>query len=102
MDDKAVSAIKKALSGIEYEKCMLFGSQARGADTPGSDYDIIIVTKRTLSHADKFAIAVSVRKRLAKLLIDADILIRSREEIKDFSALRGSVVRNAMREAVTI
>ena len=81
---------------------MLFGSQARGTATAGSDYDIIIVTGTMLTHEEKFRIASTVRKRLAKKFIDVDVLVRSAEEIDDFIELRGSVVRNAMQEAVAL
>ena len=102
MNKTALSEIKEAIAEIDYEKCMLFGSRARGTAAPGSDYDIIIVTREIVSHAEKFRIAASVRKKLAKQFIDADIIIRSSQEIDDFIEMRGSLVRNAMKEAIAI
>ncbi|MBD3393975.1 MAG: hypothetical protein GF410_18335 [Chitinivibrionales bacterium] len=102
MNSASVAAIKEALNDIEHERCLIFGSQARGTASAGSDYDIIVVTRRALSHTDRFRISATMRKRLAKQHIDADSLVRSQGKIDDFSELRGSVVRNAMREAVTI
>jgi len=67
-----------------------------------SDYDLLVVVEHTFSHADKFRMASEARRSLAQERIDADIIIRSEEEVEASRELRGSIVRNALLEGVAL
>ena len=94
--------LKKALSSIPSTRVILFGSRARGTARNDSDYDVLIVMDHSLSHKEKFRLASALRKSLAQSHIDADIFIRSEEEVAMSRELRGSIVRNALMEGVDL
>jgi len=102
VDANVADAIKAALQKTKYEKCLLFGSRARGTAGDGSDYDLLVIIGKSLTHQEKFSMAAAVRRELAAKFIAADIIIRSAEEIEACRELRGSVVRNALLEGVAI
>jgi uncharacterized protein len=102
MTKKIHDLIKNALSQVAYQKCILFGSQARGDAIESSDYDILIIIKEPLSRDDKFMIASQVRAVLARNLIDADVLVRSADEVDAYRELPGSVIRHAVMEGVEL
>ncbi|MEK7396797.1 MAG: nucleotidyltransferase domain-containing protein [Candidatus Poribacteria bacterium] len=88
--------------GVSVESIILFGSRARGDYNEDSDYDILIVTEKTFPFKEKIRIADTVRKRLVKLRISSDIIIKSPNEIEYFRDKIGSVTREALREGVTL
>ncbi len=94
--------IKEALSSIEYETVILFGSRARGDFTEESDYDILIVLKENLVIKEKIKLMTQIRKEFAKEGIDADILIKSKNEINYYNGKIGSVVKSALEEGITL
>ena len=102
MTNKIHDLILDALSLVDYQKCILFGSQARGGATGSSDYDILIITKQPVSHEEKFFIAAKVRNCLAQNLIDADVLVRSSDEVEAYRDLPGSIIRHAVLEGVEL
>jgi len=102
LDTNAEEAIRAALSKIHYEKCLLFGSRARGSAGEGSDYDLLVIIGKALAHQEKIVMAAAIRRELAAKFIDADIIIRSVGEVEAHRELRGSVVRNALLEGVAI
>jgi len=94
--------IKKALEGIEYEKIILFGSRARGDNRKDSDFDLMVVVPKNLLIEDKFKIQKILRTTLAKRFIDADVIVKSIEEINRYKNITGSIVKYANREGIEI
>jgi predicted nucleotidyltransferase len=92
----------QALSSIDYSRCILFGSHARGTARDDSDYDILVVMRNPLTHTEKFTIASTMRKKLADNHIDVDIIVRSEEEVEKNKEFRGSIIRNALREGIPL
>jgi len=102
MDTKTLSLFKEVFSNIDYEKIILFGSRARGDFSEGSDHDVLIIVRKTLPIKEKMRLFTLMRKDLAKRGIDADIIIKSRDEINYLKNKIGNVVRHAMKEGVTL
>ena len=94
--------IKKTLGNLYCEKIVLFGSRARGDFKGRSNYDILIMIKPNLSIKEKMQLTAQLRKNLAKMGIDADIIIKSDEEINYYKDKIGSVVRSALKEGVAL
>ena len=103
MNKKTLSQIKSVLAGISHEKAILFGSRATGAAGGDSDYDILLILKENnISAHEKIRLATKVRKELARIGIDADILIRTHEEAEYYRKKIGSVTKAALEEGVAI
>lgn len=94
--------LKEMLQGVNYKKIILFGSRARGDYSEKSDYDILIVMKNNLSIREKMELSSFLRKKLAKEEIDADIVIKSKEELNYYKIKIGSVVREALKEGIRL
>jgi len=88
------------LQGINYKEIILFGSRARGDYSEKSDYDILIVMKNILTIREKMELSSLLRKKLAKEEIDADIIVKSKEELNYYRTKIGSVVREVLKEGI--
>jgi len=104
MDEKIKSIIKEIIAntGISVENIVFFGSRARGDADPDSDYDIILITSKTLKNKDRLILTKAVRTALAKLLIPADVLVLSKSEVDARRSVPGSIIRNALREGISV
>jgi len=98
MNKEIRELIKKNLGNLTCERIILFGSRARGDSENRSDYDILVVVKSHLTIKENLRLTSLLRKELAKKGIDADIILKSEEEISYYKERIGSVVRNALKE----
>jgi len=88
--------------GIEVKNIILFDSRSKEDYSEYSDYDFLIITKKTLPIKEKMKIAKAVRIALAELYIYSDIIINSEEE-KEFKKNRiGYLTRYALKEGIKI
>jgi uncharacterized protein len=94
--------LKKSLSSLSCKKIILFGSQARGDAVAGSDYDILIITEKPLPHSENYSAATELRRSLAQKNIDADIIIKSEDEVENCKNICGSMIRNALLEGIVL
>jgi uncharacterized protein len=97
-----LSALRTVLAEIEYDRCILFGSYARGDYTKESDLDILLVLKEPLPRDERQQLAAGIRRRLAEWFIPADVIICSVDEMEKYREVRGTVIRNALLEGVTV
>ena len=83
-------------------RILLFGSRARLDHSENSDYDFLIITKDTIDIQQKRLCKSQLRKELAKHKIPADILIQSESEIQVKKRIIGHIVREIIKEGVSI
>ncbi|MBC8232563.1 nucleotidyltransferase domain-containing protein [bacterium] len=102
MNGKIERMLKETLQNLNYEEIILFGSRARGDFSEESDYDILIVLQDSISIREKMESSAKLRREIAKMGIDADIIIKSREEVEYYENKIGNIVRNALREGVAL
>jgi len=102
MNTKTQALFKEVFGSINYEKIILFGSRARGDFSEGSDHDVLIIVKKTLPVKEKMRLFTLFRRDLAKRGIDADIIIKSTDEVEYYKNKIGNVVRTAMMEGVAL
>jgi predicted nucleotidyltransferase len=76
-------------------KIILFGSHARGEQTPDSDLDLIVVLPRT---TDRFTEMVRLRRALKPIRMPIDILVYSEEEVASRGHYIGTALHEALRE----
>lgn len=104
--NKEVEIIKKGIletlnkMNIPVKRIILFGSRARGEDTKYSDYDLLIITEKTLTFGEKRGISKKLRVNLAKFAVD--IIIKSEEEAEVLRNEIGTVVKEALKEGIVL
>src|SRR5882724_6732800 len=62
------------------ERVVLFGSKARGQDSPESDIDLLVLTRRTLGQAEKAGIVEALFDLQLELDVVLSTLVASLEE----------------------
>ena len=102
MNGKIKRMLKETLRNLNYEKIILFGSRARKDFSEESDYDILIILQDSISIKKKMRLSAKLRREIAKMGIDADIIIKSREEVEYYENKIGNIVRSALREGVAL
>jgi uncharacterized protein len=83
-------------------KILLFGSRARQDNSSDSDYDFLVITRKTFGVRKKRILKSLLRKELAKYKIPADILIQSEAEINSKKEITGHIIRQVMLEGIAI
>lgn len=101
MKDKTLKDIKTIIQEyLPSAKVLLFGSRARGDYRPKSDYDLLIITKKTYPIKQKISLTSRIHKAIVKKLrIYLDITLNSQEEVDYKKNLKGHLIRMAVREA---
>ena len=102
MNVDTVKTIREVVGQIDYEKIILFGSQATGRASNRSDHDLMIILKETLSVPEKMRLSAFLRREFARKGIDADIIIKSNTEVEYYRHKIGNVVKSAMQEGIAI
>jgi predicted nucleotidyltransferase len=102
MNKEIQRLLKKTFGDLDYEKIILFGSRAKGEFSEESDYDILIIVQKSLAIEEKMRLLARLRKELAKKGIDADIIIKSSDEVEYYKDKIGSVVKTALKEGVAL
>jgi predicted nucleotidyltransferase len=95
-------SLRETLGGLNYEKIILFGSRAKDESSETSDYDILIIVQNGLAIEEKMRLSGRLRKELARKGIDADIIIKSNDEVEYYKDKIGSVVKTALNEGVAL
>ena len=83
-------------------KILLFGSRARHDNSTDSDYDLLVITRKTFGVRKKRILKSLLRKELAKHKIPADILIQSEAEINSKKGINGHIIKQVMLEGIAI
>lgn len=74
------------------ERILLFGSQARGDESPDSDFDIMVVENQPV---DRFAEMVRLNRLLRPFEIAVDLLVVSAEKFQYWRETPGNVYYEA-------
>jgi hypothetical protein len=69
---------------------------------PVSDYDILAVIDGPSSMKERVALSNLWRGRLAKLGLDADILVKTPTEIAEYRDKLGSIINAALRTGIVL
>ncbi|PRY97444.1 nucleotidyltransferase domain-containing protein [Marinilabilia salmonicolor] len=102
-DSNTFSIIKETAKRIVPDsRVLLFGSRARHDNSSDSDYDFVVITRKTIDVRQKRNLKSQLRKELAKHKIPADILIHSESELNSKKRITGHILRQAAREGVDL
>ena len=83
-------------------KVLLFGSRSRKDYSVDSDYDFLVITKKSVDIRQKRLYKSQLRKELAKYKIPADILIQSEAEVEVKKEIIGHIIREILKEGISI
>ncbi|MBI5376696.1 MAG: nucleotidyltransferase domain-containing protein [Candidatus Schekmanbacteria bacterium] len=102
--DMVVKAIKEefAANNINVKSILLFGSRAKGASKPDSDWDFLVVVDREIERRDRLNIVGRIRHRLAEAFIDVDVIVKSEESYLEQSKNVGYVTYYAAKEGILL
>ena len=95
-----IKQVVKDITGAE--QIVLFGSRAKGDFRPDSDYDVLAVVSHRLDSKERLRLSSRCRLRLAKMGIDADVLAKSPDEIRDYRDKLGSIVHEALDSGIPL
>lgn len=98
MNNTEIRNLILSSSDFDISKIILFGSRAKTTNRIDSDYDVLIISKKSLSIEKRRAIKKELRIKFADLNIDADILLKSENEVNELKTSFGSVIKEAIDE----
>ena len=81
-------------------RIILFGSRIREDFKTQSDYDILVIIKNNLNIKEKFQYESNIRKELAQMGIDVDIIVKSEDDIPVHLKRIDSVLKEALETGV--
>lgn len=76
-------------------RIILFGSYARGEQTPDSDLDLLVIVGRV---ADPVLERVRLRRALAPIRMPIDVLVYSQDDVQVRGGWLGTALYDALRE----
>lgn len=92
-----------AHSFLPEARVLLFGSRARGNYDKFSDFDLLVITKKTLSQKEKINWYGILDKALVQSInAPVDIILDSEEEVIIKKELPGHIVRWAVKEGIAL
>ena len=99
---KKIIVEEAAKAGYKVERVILFGSRARGENTCASDWDFLAVIGEKVGRKERLALVQRIRRKLAKLGVDADIILKSRDEFEEQVKDVGMIAYYAAKEGVAV
>jgi len=81
------------------EKVILFGSYARGTAGPDSDADLLVVFGSVKNKRRK---AAEIYGHLGATGLPKDIVVTSKNEVRKYGEVVGTIIRPAMQEGLTL
>jgi predicted nucleotidyltransferase len=87
--------VRRIVDTIHPHKIVLFGSRARGDARPESDIDLLVIAD---SAEPRHRRSVPLYGALSDILVPMDILVRSQQEVDEWSGVRQAFVTTALRE----
>lgn len=76
-------------------KVILFGSRARGDGDDRSDFDFLVIEHDV---TDRFGEMVRLGRILGRLLIPADVVVVSEQQVRKWVSVKGTLIHEAMSE----
>ena len=87
--------VRRIVEKFDPQQVILFGSHARGAASPESDVDLLVVMPIRGSRRQQ---QVAIRTALSGMGLAKDVLVVTPEEVEQYRDQVGTVIRPALRE----
>lgn len=90
--------IRRLVELLNPEEIILFGSYAWGMPHQYSDLDLYIIVSNDIPNFDRIEWGVQAINALDDLMIDVDILIKTRNDVETFKNVPASLTRKILTE----
>ena len=89
------TVVERLKAEFQPEQIFLFGSHAWGTPTEDSDVDLMVI----VPNSDEYPIRRDqhAQRCLGRLLVSADVLVRTRREVERVQNVLGSLTRDVLR-----
>lgn len=94
--DLLQTATQRLVAEFQPEQIWLFGSHAWGAPGRDSDIDLMVIVPQ--SDERPIRRAQRAQRCLGRLLISADVLVRTRQEVNRVGGVLGSLTHEVLRK----
>ncbi|NCN05409.1 MAG: nucleotidyltransferase domain-containing protein [Spirochaetales bacterium] len=100
---EAIEKIREVLDPLPgRSEIYLFGSRALGTARSNSDFDLLVISKDELSLRERARLSSTYRLLLAHQGIDADIIVKSKNDLAEYRFRVGSVVKEALDHGIAL
>ena len=103
---KVVEEFRKILDElkVDYSKILLFGSRARSDFDEESDWDILIVTKKSMTLSEKKKLWLKIYKKFHEYFpfISIDMIVKDAESFENERFIANTISNEASLEGVEV
>ncbi len=87
--------VRRLVEGLHPERIILFGSHAKGASGPDSDFDLLVVTQVNGSRRQK---AIEMELSLVGLDVPVDLIVVTPEDVERDRHRMGTIIQPVFEE----
>ena len=87
--------VRRIAANFSPDKIVIFGSHARGDQTPDSDLDVLVIMPVSGSRRQQ---AAAIEMALVGIDVPTDILVATPEEVERLKNVRGTIIKPALEE----
>jgi predicted nucleotidyltransferase len=98
-DETLDRVVQLLLEASRPSRIILFGSRARGEETPDSDLDLVVILPRVENH---FREMVRLRRALAPVRMPIDVLVYSEDDVRARGGWLGTALHDALQHGKVI
>ncbi|MEX2281728.1 MAG: nucleotidyltransferase domain-containing protein [Gemmatimonadota bacterium] len=92
-------AIRAIVPLCDPDAIIVFGSRARGEETPASDLDLLVICSQITSRRET---RIAIRIALSNLGVPKDVLVASSEDVRTHGQVPGTVLKTALEEGIVV
>ncbi len=89
--------VRRIVEAADPERIILFGSRVRGEHRPDSDLDILVIAESDEPRSVRSRMLYTATSSIARD-VDADILVYTPDEVREWSSAPRAFVTTALRE----
>ncbi|GAA6620585.1 nucleotidyltransferase domain-containing protein [Scytonema sp. NUACC26] len=89
---------RRLVAELNPEEIILFGSYAWGTPNKYSDLDICIIVNDEIAEFDRIEWGVRALNALEDLMVDVDVMIKTRSDVETFKTVPASLTRKIVEK----
>ncbi|BAZ16123.1 hypothetical protein NIES4071_79980 [Calothrix sp. NIES-4071] len=97
-DDLIKKIVHRVVTAVNPEEIILFGSYAWGTPHKYSDIDLCVIVPDNIPGFDRIEWGVRALNALDDLIVDVDILVKTRLDVETFKSVPTSLTRKIVEQ----
>ena len=97
-DEVIAEVTRRIVAELDPEEIILFGSYAWGTPHKYSDLDVCVITSDNIPGFNRIEWGVRALNALNDLLVDVDVMVKTRSDIETFKTVPASLTRKIVEE----